>query len=246
MIVLKSADEINLMHQAGGIVAESLRHVRRLIEPGVRTNELDRAAENYIKKCGARPAFKGYRGYPAATCISINEVVVHGIPGKRRLENGDIVGIDIGVEYQGYFSDAAATFPVGQISDGAKRLIEVTQQALEAGIGQCRPGNRLFDISHAIQTVAEKAGFSPVRQYVGHGIGRSMHEDPQIPNIGEAGTGPLLKEGMVFALEPMINAGSWEVEVRADNWTVVTADRKPSAHFEHTVAITKSGPFVLT
>jgi methionyl aminopeptidase len=246
MIILKSADEIREMHFAGRIVAETLNHVRVLIEPGVSTKELDKAAENYIKKCGAKPAFKGYRGYPASTCISLNEVVVHGIPDESVLRNGDIVGIDVGVEHQGYYSDIAATFPVGRIDEAAARLIRVTREALEAGIAQCRPGKRLFDISHAIQEVAEKAGFSPVRQFVGHGIGRAMHEDPQIPNFGEAGTGPVLKEGMVFALEPMINAGGWEVEVMKDGWTVKTVDRSLSAHFEHTVVITKSGPLILT
>lgn len=246
MIILKSADEIRTMHFSGRIVAKTLHHVRSLIKPGISTKELDRAAENYIKKCGAQPAFKGYRGYPATTCISLNEVVVHGIPDERVLRNGDIVGIDIGVEHQGYYGDIAATFPVGQIGEEAARLVKVTREALEAGIAECHPGKRLFDISHAIQGVAEKAGFSPVRQFVGHGIGRSMHEDPQIPNFGEAGKGPVLKEGMVFALEPMINAGGWEVEVLSDGWTVKTVDRSLSAHFEHTVALTKSGPLILT
>lgn len=234
------------MHQVGRITAETLHHVKTLVGAGVSILELDKAAENYIKKSGGRPAFKGYRGYPAAICVSINEVVVHGIPDKRQLKDGDIVGVDIGVEYQGYYGDIAATFPVGRISEEASRLIDSSKNALTAAVDQCRVGHRLFDISHAIQTVAERDGFSPVRQYVGHGIGRSMHEDPQIPNFGEAGRGPLLKEGMVFALETMINAGGWEVEVLPDGWTVVTVDRRLSAHFEHTVAITRSGPLVLT
>jgi methionyl aminopeptidase len=246
MIIRKSPDEIQLMREAGRIVAETLGLIEKAIKPGLSTIELDRMVDGYIKKRDGRPAFKGYRGFPASVCISINEGVVHGIPGSRSLRLGDIVSVDVGVEHRGCYADAAATFPVGNISPDAKRLIEVTKRALEKGINMCRVGNHLSDISHAIQRTAEEAGYSVVREFVGHGIGRSMHEDPQIPNYGEPGRGPRLEEGMTFALEPMINIGSHEVKVLPDKWGVVTLDESLSAHFEHTVAIAREGPLILT
>lgn len=246
MIIRKSPDEIDLMREAGRIVAEVIEVVKQKVEPGATTKYLDKIAEDYILGKQARPAFKGYHGFPASICVSINEAVVHGIPSDYRLQSGQIASIDIGVEYKGYYGDAALTVPVGEVSAEALRLIEITEKSLKAGIDNCRMGRRLFDVSHAIQEVAEGAGFSVVREYVGHGIGREMHEDPQIPNFGTPGKGPLLEEGMVFALEPMINAGSHNVEVLSDNWTVVTEDKKLSAHFEHTVAITLNGPVILT
>ncbi len=246
MIVRKSKDEIATMRHAGRIVAETLRLIESKIRPGVETIELDRIAENFIRKSGAKPAFKGYKGFPASICASPNEVVVHGIPGQRRLKEGDIISIDVGAEYNGYYGDAAATFPVGKISEQAQRLIDITKLALHKGIEQCVESNHLYDISHAIQTTAEAAGYSVVKEFVGHGIGREMHEDPQIPNFGLSGRGPKVKAGMVFAIEPMVNIGGFKVNILPDHWTVVTADRSLSAHFEHTVAVTKEGPDVLT
>lgn len=246
MIIRKSANEIGLMQEAGAIVAETVKIIQREVRPGATTKHLDNVAEEHIRDKHAVPAFKGYHGFPASICVSINEAVVHGIPDERCLETGQIVSVDVGVEYKGYYGDAAFTVAVGKVSAEAERLIETTQEALTAGIKNCSIGQRLYDISHAIQKVSEGAGFSVVREYVGHGIGRSMHEDPQIPNYGTAGRGPLLEEGMVFALEPMVNMGGYEVEVLEDDWTVVTADRSLSAHFEHTVAITPNGPLILT
>lgn len=234
------------MRRAGKIVAGALDLVGRSVRPKLRTIELDRVIENFILKNGCRPAFKGYQGFPASICSSINEEVVHGIPGKRSLKPGDIISIDIGLELDGYYADAAATFPVGEISGEAVDLIEITKKALNKGIGMATAGNNLSDISHIIQATAESAGYSVVRDYVGHGIGREMHEEPQVPNFGLPGRGPELKEGMVLALEPMVNAGDYEVKVLADDWTVVTADGSLSAHFEHTVAITTDGPEILT
>ncbi len=235
------------MAQAGKIAAETLKILEKNIRPGVKTSYLNELTERYILTHKARPAFKGYRGFPAGLCISINDEVVHGIPtAKRVLAEGDIVSLDLGVEYQGFFSDVAATFPVGRVSPLAQKLIKVTREALYAGIAQCQPGNYLFDISAAIQNRVESNGFSVVRQLVGHGIGRQLHEDPQVPNYGEAGKGPLLEEGMTLAIEPMVNAGDYQVEVLSDGWTVVTADGSLSAHFEHTVAVTKNGPLILT
>jgi methionyl aminopeptidase len=199
-----------------------------------------------VRDAGSTPAFLGYRGYPATLCVSLNETVVHGIPDKRRLEEGDIVSVDIGVVSHGFVGDAAATFACGRTDDASARLMDATSAALGAGIEKCAPGNKLSDISHAVQQVAEGAGFSVVRDFVGHGIGREMHEDPQVPNYGPPGRGPVLEAGMTLALEPMVNAGTWEVEVQQDGWTVITADRKRSAHFEHTVAVTADGPWVLT
>jgi methionyl aminopeptidase len=216
------------------------------VKPGVTTADLDRLAEEFIIGEGAIPAFKGYRGYPATLCTSVNEEVVHGIPSARRLEEGDIIGIDVGAIVEGFYGDAAVTLPVGRISDEAARLIRVTEAALAAGLAQVRAGNRLSDISHAVQTVAEAAGYSVVTDFVGHGIGRNLHEDPQVPNFGKPGEGPRLKEGLVLAIEPMVNIGGHEVEVLSDRWTVVTRDKSLSAHFEHTIAITPDGPKVLT
>jgi len=246
MIICKSRDEIGKMREAGRLVAQVLSKMEDLIKPGITTEELNQFAEDLILESGATPAFKGYRGFPKSICVEINECVVHGIPDSRRLKEGDIIGIDVGVQLDGYYGDAAVTYPVGRVSAEARRLIEVTQQALLHGIEYCRVGNRLSDISHAIQSVAEGNGFLVVRNYVGHGIGREMHEDPQILNYGPPHRGPLLKEGMVFAIEPMVNTGTYEVEVLPDNWTVVTRDRRLSAHFEHTVAITDQGPLILT
>jgi methionyl aminopeptidase len=246
MIILKSPMEIEIMRAAGGIVAQTLEKLKEVIKPGITTRELDQLAEEFMIASGAVPAFKGYRGFPASICTSINDQVVHGIPGLNRLENGDIVSIDIGVVYNGYYGDAAATFAVGEISDEAERLIKVTREGLFKGIEQAVEGNRLSDISHAVQRYVEGNGYSVVRDYVGHGIGQNMHEDPQVPNFGMPGKGPRLKEGMVLAIEPMVNQGNYHVRTLKDNWTVVTADGNLSAHFEHTVAITKRGPLILT
>lgn len=234
------------MREAGRIVAGVLDMLEKYIKPGTRTEQLDRLADEYIRERKGMPSFLGYRGFPKSICTSINDVVVHGIPGKARLREGDIIGIDVGVILDGYHGDAARTYAVGGVSPTARRLMEVTRTALEAGVDACRPGNRLGDVSHSIQQVAEKGGFSVVVQFVGHGIGREMHEEPQIPNFGPPGRGPLLEEGMVFALEPMVNEGGYEVEVDSDGWTVRTKDGKLSAHYEHTVAVTEREPLVLT
>lgn len=234
------------MRRAGRLVAMALDLAAGLVAPGTTTGEIDRRIENLIRKGNGRPAFKGYRGFPASACISIDEQVVHGIPGKRKLEEGQICGIDVGVELDGYFADAAKTFAVGRVSEEARRLMDTGETALEACIAHMRVGERLFDISGAVEEVAVGAGFSVVRDYVGHGIGKRMHEEPQIPNYKQPGRGPKLLNGMVFALEPMINAGGFEVEVLDDEWTVVTKDRALSVHYEHTVAITIEGPEVLT
>lgn len=247
MIILKTPQEIAVIERASRVVALAIAFLREQVKPGVTTADLDRLAEEFITGEGAIPAFKGYRGYPATLCTSVNEEVVHGIPSaRRRLEEGDIIGIDVGAIVEGYYGDAAVTLPVGRISDEAARLIRVTETALAAGLAQVRAGNRLSDISHAVQTVAENAGYSVVTDFVGHGIGRNLHEDPQVPNFGEPGQGPRLKEGLVLAIEPMVNVGGHEVEVLSDRWTVVTRDKSLSAHFEHTIAITPDGPKVLT
>ena len=234
------------MARAGRVVAETLALVGEHVRPGVTTGELDALAEEYILSQGGVPTFKGYRGYPAAICTSPNAVVVHGIPGPYALREGDILSVDVGVTLDGLVADSAYTFPVGEVSSQAARLLETCQAALQAGIEQCRPGNRLSDISHAIQTVTEEAGFSVVRTLVGHGVGRSMHEEPQIPNYGPPGRGPLLAEGMTFAIEPMITAGGPDVVVHDDGWSISTKDGSLAAHFEHTVAITETEPRVLT
>jgi methionyl aminopeptidase len=246
MILTKSLVELETMREAGRITAKALRVVGEAVRVGVSTGELDRIAEECIRSEGAVPAFKGYHGFPATLCTSLNEQVVHGIPGRRRLAEGDILSVDCGAIIDGFYGDSAMTFPVGDISPEARRLLDATAGSLEAGIARCREGMRLYDIGAAVQKVAEGAGFSVVREYVGHGIGRSMHEDPQVPNFGKAGSGPALKIGMVLAIEPMVNAGAYEVHGLSDGWTVVTSDSSLSAHFEHTVAVTENGPMILT
>jgi len=246
VIIRKSPQEIEQMARAGRIVADTLALLGEHVRPGVTTAELDALAEEFIISQGGYPTFKGYRGYPAATCLSPNDMVVHGIPGPHELAEGDILSCDVGVTLDGFVADSAFTFAVGEISPEAERLLEVCQAALAAGVEQCRAGNRLSDISHAVQQVTESAGFSVVRSLVGHGVGRSMHEDPQIPNYGEPGHGPQLAEGMTFAIEPMINLGRPEIYVHDDDWSISTADGSLSAHFEHTVAVTEFGPRILT
>lgn len=246
MVIIKSPREIEQLKRSSAMVAEVFEKLKGMIVPGITTQELDQAAEEYILSKGGRPAFKGYRGFPATLCISINDEVVHGIPGQRRLKEGDIVSLDVGVNYIGYFGDAAVTLPVGEIDPEAKRLLEVTKKALYIGIEKAKAGNRLFDISYAIQSWVESHGFSVVRDFVGHGIGKELHEEPQIPNFGTPHQGPRLEKGMVFALEPMVNEGTHEVRVLSDGWTVVTADGKRSAHFEHTIAIADDGAEILS
>jgi len=247
MITLRSKAEVEKIKAACRIVADTLEFLETKIKPGITTLELDNLAAEYIEGRGAVSAFKGYRGFPASICTSINEVVVHGIPGKRVLGGHDIISIDVGVKLNGYYGDAAATFPVGpQITEEAYALIKVTEESLYKGIEKAYPEKWLYDISSAVQHHAEKNGFSVVREFVGHGIGTKMHEDPQIPNFGVPGTGPRLKSGMVLAIEPMINAGTYGVEILEDGWTAVTKDRKLSAHFEHTIYIGDSGPEILT
>jgi len=246
MIHIKSRREIEILRKSNRIVAQVLQHLRETVKPGMTGRELDRAAERIIHQMGGIPAFKGYRGYPASVCVSINEQVVHGIPDSRAFVEGDIVGLDLGVVYKGYVGDAAITLPVGSVDQESKRLLVVAETALMKGIEQAREGNRLFDISHGIQSHVESNGLSVVRDFTGHGIGRQMHEDPQIPNFGKPGTGDRLSAGMVFALEPMVNAGDWRVRVLGDGWTVVTADGKRSAHFEHSIAITGAEAEILS
>jgi methionyl aminopeptidase len=246
MVILKSPAEIETIRVANEIVAEILGELEAMVKPGVTTRELDRHSEMLARKRGAKPAFKGYRGYPFSLCASINAEVVHGMPSDRVLKDGDIVGLDFGALYQGYYGDSAITVPVGQVSDEAKRLIRVTEECLYRGIEQAKAGQRLGDISAAIQRHVEGAGFSVVRDFVGHGIGKMLHEEPQIPNYGMEKRGIELKAGMVLAIEPMVNQGGWRVRVLDDGWTVVTADGRLSAHFEHTVAITENGPKILS
>ena len=246
MIIIKSSREIEQLRRPNAIVAEVLQRLRKAVVAGITTRELDQIAEEVILSMGAVPAFKGYRGFPASLCASINEQVVHGIPNQRRLKEGDIVSLDVGASLNGYFGDAAITLPVGSVDSEAQRLLDVTERALTIGIENARKGNRLFDISHAIQGWVESQGFSVVRDFVGHGIGKSLHEEPQIPNFGSPHQGPRLEEGMVFALEPMVNEGTYEVKILSDGWTVITADTKRSAHFEHTIAITDGDPEILT
>jgi len=246
MIVLKSAEEVERMRHAGVLAAEALREVARAVRPGVSGAQLDRIAEAVIRDRGGVPSFKGYRGYPASVCISVNDEVVHGIPDSRPLRDGEIVSIDLGAELDGFHGDTAVTLPVGEVSREVDRLLTVAREALFKGIDAVRPGRRLGDVGVAIQRHAERAGFSVVRDFAGHGIGRHLHEDPQVPNFGEPGTGPLLRVGMTLAIEPMVNLGGAEVEMDDDGWTVRTRDRKPSAHFEHTVAVTAAGAQVLT
>ncbi|MDP3297800.1 MAG: type I methionyl aminopeptidase [Thermodesulfovibrionia bacterium] len=247
MIILKSQDEIKRIAEACHIVAEALENIKKIILQGTTTLELDRFAETFIVSKGATPAFKGYKGYPASLCTSVNEEVVHGIPSAaKRLKEGDIISLDVGVYYKGFYGDAAVTLPVGKINDTAKRLLAATEGALYQGMKSAVIGNRLSDISSAIQDYVETRGFSVVRNFVGHGIGRELHEEPQLPNFGSPGEGPVLMDGMVLAIEPMVNAGTWEVVILDDGWTAVTRDNSLSAHFEHTVAITLDGPNALT
>jgi methionyl aminopeptidase len=246
MIVRKSPGEIEKMAAAGRLVADTIEHVGRQLAPGVRTAELDRSAEEFIQSHGGVPTSKGYRGYPAAICISPNSMVVHGIPGGHRVEDGEVITIDVGVTLDGFIADSAFTFAVGEIDPEARRLLDTCREALAAGIAEARLGNRVGDISHAVQTAVEGAGFSVVRALVGHGVGRSYHEDPHIPNFGEPGRGPQLSEGMTIAVEPMITAGGPDVYVHDDGWSISTEDGSLAAHFEHTIAITRDGPRILT
>jgi methionyl aminopeptidase len=246
MIILKSPEQIVLMRRSGKVLTQTHAKLRELVRPGITTLELDRAAEEYIRSQGAIPSFKGYQGFPGSICVAINDVVVHGIPGSQRLEEGDIIGIDIGTILGGWHADSAQTIPVGEISQEAQNLLATTERALWEGIAQAQPGNKLGDISATIEEVAKKAGYGVVRDLVGHGIGTKMHEDPQVPNFGKRGRGITLRVGMTIAIEPMFNLGTHRVVLDSDNWTVRTADGKLSAHFEHTVAITASGPVPLT
>src|SRR3989338_7462462 len=234
MIELKTANEIALMRKAGRVVAGLLDMLAGLVQPGIKTKALDEAARTYLRDQGAQPAFLGYRGFPASICVSVNEEVVHGIPGERRIREGDVVSLDAGAVVSGYYADAAITVTVGPVAPSTRRLVETTRQALAMGIRQAAVGNRLSDISHAVQQVAEQAGFGIVRDFVGHGIGRAMHEEPPIPNFGAPHMGPRLQTGMVLAVEPMITGGKPDVEIREDGWTAVTKDGSPAAHFEHT------------
>ncbi|MCI0447830.1 type I methionyl aminopeptidase [bacterium] len=246
MVIFKSQNEIDRIRKASQIVARTLKFLESHVQPGITTRELDQLAESEIRKAGAIPAFKGYRGFPATLCVSINEEVVHGIPSDRKLKEGDIVGLDLGCIWDGFYGDAAKTYPVGEISEEAKRLLETTENSLMIGIDQARVGNRIGDIGYAVQTLAESKGYSVVRDFVGHGIGRSLHEDPQVPNYGSRGQGPRIKAGMVLAIEPMVCQGRADVEVLADNWTAVTRDGSLAAHFEHSIAITDNGPEILS
>jgi methionyl aminopeptidase len=246
MIIKKASAEIERMARAGEVVADTLALIGEHARPGVTTQELDELADDHIRSRGGTPTFKGYRGYPASICTSPNEMVVHGIPGPYTLKEGDVLSVDVGVTLDGFVADSAHTFPIGEVSAEAERLLEGCQAALAAGIDECRVGNHLTDISHAIQRVTEEQGFSVVRSLVGHGVGRSMHEEPQIPNYGDPGRGPLLSEGMTFAIEPMITAGGPDVVLHDDEWSISSADGSLAAHFEHTVAITAEGPRILT
>lgn len=246
MIVLKSPEEIQKMGESNAIVAEVLTELKEKVKPGIKTSELNRYAEDITRKRGARPAFKGYGGFPYALCASVNSEVVHGFPSDSPLEEGDIISLDYGVLYNGYYGDSAITVAVGAISASAARLMEVTEKALYLGIDKAREGNRLGDISSAVQSCAEEHGFSVVRDYVGHGIGKELHEDPPVPNYGVSGRGVKLKTGMVLAIEPMVNEGTYTVRVKPDGWTVVTEDGSLSAHFEHTIAVTENGPVILS
>jgi len=246
MIIIKTKQEIEKIRKAGKALAEIVDKIKEILRPGIATAEIDDLASDLILKSGGYPAFKGYRGFPSNVCVSVNEEIVHGIPKDRILKDGDIVSVDIGIKLGDYFADAAFTVALGKVNGKSKKLIDVTRRALEIGINKARVDNHLHDISSSIQRFVESNGFSVVRDFVGHGIGKMMHEDPEVPNFGKPNSGPTLKEGMVLAIEPMVNMGTWEVEILSDGWTAVTKDRKPSAHFEHTVAITKNGPQILT
>jgi methionyl aminopeptidase len=245
-MIIRTEDERQRMRAACQAAADVLAGVAALVQPGRTTQELDDAAGELIRRLGGKSPFLGYRGYPGHICVSVNEEVVHGIPGKRRMQYGDIVSLDVGIVLDGFVGDNARTVPVGLVAPRTQELLQVTEQALAAGIAMARPGHRVGDISHAIQSTVEAHGFSAVREFVGHGVGRKMHEEPQIPNFGAAGQGPKLKVGMTLAIEPMINAGTYEVQMLSDGWTVVTADGQPSAHFEHTVLVTEDGAEILT
>lgn len=246
MITIKNSQEIEYMRQAGRVVGETLLKLEEIIRPGITTAEIDRLAEEFITKQGAKPSFKGYYGFPASICTSVNEEVVHGIPGDRVLEEGDIISVDCGAILNGYQGDAARTFSVGTVSEEAMRLINITKESFFKGVEKALVGNKLTDISHSIQKYAEDAGCSVVRDYVGHGIGKEMHEDPEVPNFGRPGRGPKLISGMVLAIEPMINIGDYRVVTQSNDWTVVTVDKSLSAHYENTVAILPDGPEILT
>ena len=247
MIELKSVREIGLMRAGGHILADVMDRLRETVKPGLSTLEIDEDVEAFIRDRGALPAFKGYRGFPATVCISINEEVVHGIPSAhRRIKEGDIVGLDLGCIVEGYYADCAFTLAIGDVPTKVQQLLDVTRESLDVAIAECRPGRRLSDVSHSVQAHVERHGLSVVRAFVGHGIGRALHEDPQIPNFGDPGRGPQLRPGMVLAIEPMVTMGSWEVKVLDDGWTAVTRDGSLAAHFEHTIAVTDDGPEVLT
>jgi methionyl aminopeptidase len=246
MIICKTERELEIMREAGRIVALTHQELQKYITPGITTKELDVIAEKFIRSCNAIPSFKGYNGFRGSICVSVNDELVHGIPGDRVLREGDIISIDIGAKYNGYHGDSAWTYPVGEISDETQRLLDVTEESLYKGLKEAKPGDRLSNISHAIQTYVEERNFSVVREYVGHGVGQDLHEDPQIPHYGPPNKGPRLKPGMVLAIEPMVNAGTRYVKTLADDWTVVTVDGKVCAHFEHTVAITETGYEILT
>lgn len=246
MIIYKSDQELEAMRQSGRIVARILSELEPLVRPGIRTRDLDLYAEKRARELRAVPAFKGYRGYPASVCVSVNEEIIHGIPSGRILQEGDVVSLDFGVLYEGFFSDSALTVPVGRVSAEARKLVGAAERAFARGLEQMREGNRLSDISAAIQRSVEEEGFSVIRQFVGHGIGRALHEEPQVPNFGTPGKGPRIRAGMVLAIEPMIALGGWEVDVLEDGWTAVTRDRSLAAHFEHTVAMTPNGPEIMS
>jgi methionyl aminopeptidase len=246
MVIRKSRNEIEKMRLAGLVVAETLRELRKMIEPGITTRELDAFAEKRIRSTGAYPTFKGYRGFPASICASVNDEVVHGIPSQRKLREGDIIKIDCGATLNGYVGDAAITVGVGRVSPEIENLMQITRESLFQAVEKMVPGNRLYDVSYAVQEYVEMRGYTVVREFCGHGIGQKMHEDPQVPNYGRPGTGPKLKEGWVLAVEPMVNAGTHDVHILPDGWTVKTKDGKASSHFEHTIAVTENGPQVLT
>jgi methionyl aminopeptidase len=246
MILLKSLQEIAKMEVANRIVAEILEGVKEKVQPGIETRELDELAEEMCRQRRVKPAFKGYRGYPRSICVSVNEEVVHGIPGPRSLKAGDVVSLDFGVKYEGYYGDAAITVGVGEVGEKARALITATEESLYAGIAKVKAGQRLSDISHAVQTVVEGAGFGVIREFVGHGIGRSLHEDPQIANFGPPDRGPTMQVGMTFAIEPMTSMGSWQVRILQDGWTAITQDGSCAAHFEHSVALTENGVLILS
>ena len=245
-IKIKSKDELKILREGGKILSAIIQELKRSLKSGMTTQDIDRQAEQLMARHKVKSAFKGYRGFPKTICVSINEEVVHGIPGARRIQDGDLVSLDAGIIFNGYFSDTAVTVGVGKISKDLQKLLQVAEQSLFVGIGQAKVGNHLSDISAAIQAHVESHNFSVVRDFVGHGIGQALHEEPEVPNFGSPHNGPILSEGMVLAIEPMVNVGSWKTKILDDGWTVVTQDEKPSAHFEHTIAITESGPEILT